>query len=382
MFSRKPQWGVFISFGLYSFAFGALFPRLGDLQLQLGISQTILGLSIIGISLGVQISLIIAGRIIDIIGFRRSMLWGVPLVSLSEIMAATARAPIHLFTALFFTGLCIGLIEVAVNLEADRVEHQLGRRIMNRSHAFWSFGFFLAGLSGALIAQIGLSAFHHLAGFFIANSILAIMLFRNYQPAPRRPNDEGGHILFARPTKPILWLVALSLSAMLLEGAGIDWSVIFMRDIFATPPFISGLALALFAISQFGVRYVADGFVERFGPEKIALYSILILGCGVLAVSLSPHPLIALLGFCLMGGGTAVIFPLTISAAAQLADRSSAVNVASFAQLSFVVFLLAPPLLGAVADLFGIRISYAIGLPLVLVSLLTVSSLGRANRDR
>ena len=382
MFSRKPQWGVFISFGLYSFAFGALFPRLGDLQLQLGISQTILGLSIIGISLGVQISLIIAGRIIDIIGFRRSMLWGVPLVSLSEIMAATARAPIHLFTALFFTGLCIGLIEVAVNLEADRVEHQLGRRIMNRSHAFWSFGFFLAGISGALIAQIGLSAFHHMAGFFVVNTVLAIIIFRHYKPAPKRSDDEGGHILFARPTKPILLLVALSLSAMLLEGAGIDWSVIFMRDIFATPPFINGLALALFAISQFGVRYVADSYVERFGPEKVALYSIIILGCGVLAVSLAPHPVVALLGFCLTGGGTAAIFPLTISAAAQLKDRSSAVNVASFAQLSFVVFLLAPPLLGAVADLFGIRISYAIGLPLVLLSFFTISSLGRANTSK
>ena len=375
MFTSRPHIGVFFSFCLYSFAFGALFPRLGDLQFQLGITKTVLGLSIIGISIGVQISLIAAGRLVDRIGFRRVMLWGVPLISFSEMLAALSSSPIHLFLALFLTGLCIGLLEVSVNLEADRIEYQLGRRIMNRSHAFWSFGFFLAGLSGAFIAQIGLTAFQHLAGFFILNSLIALIVFRHYEPAPKRPDDEGEHILFARPTKPILLLVALSISAMLLEGAGVDWSVIFMRDIFATPPFVNGLALTLFAMSQAIVRYVGDHFVDRYGPEKVTLYSVLILGTGVLAVSLAPHPAVALIGFSLIGGGSAVIFPLTISAAAQLKDRTSAVNVASFAQFSFVVFLLAPPLLGTVADLFGLRMSFAITLPLVALSLVTVSAL-------
>ena len=38
-------------------------------------------------------------------------------------------------------GLSVGPLEVAVNLEADRVEYGLERRIINRSHAFWSLGF-------------------------------------------------------------------------------------------------------------------------------------------------------------------------------------------------------------------------------------------------
>ena len=122
---------------------------------------------------------------------------------------------------------------------------------------------------------------------------------------------------FSRPTKPILMLVALTLSAMLLEGAGIDWSVIFMRDVFATPPFISGLALALVAFSQFIVRFFADDFVERYGPEKVSYWSVITLGIGVSLVSFAPDPLVALAGFSLLGAGTAVIFPLAISAAAR-----------------------------------------------------------------
>ena len=92
------------------------------------------------------------------------------------------------------------------------------------------------------------------------------------------------------------------------------------------------------------------------------------LGVGVSLVSFAPTPSAALVGFSLLGAGTAVIFPLTISAAAQRTDRSLAVNVAALAQLSFVVFLLAPPLLGAVAEFFGIRVSFGIGLPLVVLS--------------
>jgi MFS family permease len=57
---------------------------------------------------------------------------------------------------------------------------------------------------------------------------------------------------------------------------------------------------------------------------------------------------------------------LAVSAAAQRTDRPAAVNVAAIAQVSFVVFFLAPPLLGFVAEYLGIRNSYLICLPLLL----------------
>jgi MFS family permease len=85
----------------------------------------------------------------------------------------------------------------------------------------------------------------------------------------------------------------------------------------------------------------------------------------------------ALVGFALIGMGTSVIFPLAMSAAAQRTDRPAATNVAALAQISFVAFLLGPPLLGYVAEHFGIRWSFGIGLPLVVLSLLTANALGR-----
>ena len=84
----------------------------------------------------------------------------------------------------------------------------------------------------------------------------------------------------------------------------------------------------------------------------------------------------ALIGFALMGVGTSVIFPLAMSAAAQRTDRPAATNVAAVAQLSFVAFLLGPPLLGFVAEHIDIRWSFGIVLPLVVVSILCAGALG------
>ena len=71
--------------------------------------------------------------------------------------------PLVFFLLLMPVGLVIGCIEMIINLEADRTEHLVGFRIMNRAHAFWSIGFFAAGLFGAWMAQLGISPQVHLA---------------------------------------------------------------------------------------------------------------------------------------------------------------------------------------------------------------------------
>ena len=162
---------------------------------------------------------------------------------------------------------------------------------------------------------------------------------------------------------------------MLLEGAGSDWSVIFMRDVFATPPFVSGIAFAIGAFTQAMTRFFADSYVDRFGPTKVARILLTTLGIGACAVTFAPHPAVALLGFALMGVGTSAIFPLAVSAAAQRTDRPAAANVAALAQISFITFLFAPPMLGFVAEHFSIRHSFGVGIPLVIVSFLTLRSL-------
>jgi MFS family permease len=149
-----------------------------------------------------------------------------------------------------------------------------------------------------------------------------------------------------------------------------------MTKVFAVSPFLAGFAVALGAFTQAATRFFADAFVERYSPTAVSRVLLTILGIGTLLVFLKLDTWVSLVGFGLMGMGTSVIFPLAMSAAAQRTDRPAATNVASLAQISFVAFLLGPPLLGYVAEHFGIEWSFGIGLPLVVLSLVFATALG------
>ena len=371
---------VFACFFLYSFCMGGFFPRLAEIQRAMGVGEGALGLALIGVAAGTLISLSFGAQFIERMGHRRTLLGLLPALPLFYVAASHATTPLLMFLCLFPAGILVGAVEVVVNLEADRVEHMSGRRIMNRSHAFWSIGFFSASAIGALMAYLGVSPQLHLAGVVLVVFAITVLLLGKFEAAPLREADHHHADIeaprFATPTAAILVLVVVTLPAMVLEGAGFDWSSIYMRDVFGSSAFWGGVAVATGAAAQALTRYFADGFVERHSPVFVARALLSVLALGDVMVFVAPMPWASLLGFALMGVGSSAIFPLAMSAAAQRTDRPSTVNVASLAQTAFVSFLLAPPLLGFVAQSLGIRWSFGIALPLVLASLWLAGVLG------
>jgi cyanate permease len=372
-----PAQRVYAAFFLYAFSLGGLFPRMGEIQQRMGVGEGALGLALIGTACGTMVSLTWGHALIERVGYRRCLLWLLPATAMWYALASWPTAPWVLFAVLLPAGVGVGALEIIVNVEADRVEHGLGRRIMNRSHGFWSLGFFAAGMVGAGSAWLGISPQLQLSATVLLVGLATLLLLGRFAPSNPRPQAAGAAMAprFARPTRAIFWLVCLTFSAMVMEGASIDWSSIYMRDVFGAAPFVAGLAVATGALAQACARFAADHFVERYSPQAVARVLLLTLGLGVLVVFAALHPAASLLGFALMGVGTSAIFPLAMSAAAQRHDRPAAINVAALSQLAFTAFLLAPPLLGFVAEHWGIRYAFGLGLPLVVVSWWSVASL-------
>jgi len=373
-----PQHRVFAGFAIYAFGLGNIFPRLPDIKASMGVQEGALGLGLIGTPVGTLIALTFATPLLEHIGFRRALLGAIPLMAVGYAIAVHAPDPLTLFLLLVPIGLLIGSTEVILNVEADRTEHLVGFRIMNRAHSFWSIGFFAAGLFGASVGQLGVSPQLHLAVVVPITTIAVALLLGDYRPAPRRAGGSAQAVpAFARPTGAILVLVAVTLSALLLEGAAIDWSAIYMRTVFDSSPFLSGFAVAIFAFSQATTRFFADSFVDRHSPSGVARVLLAIMAIGVLLAFFAWIPVLSLLGFAVIGVGSSAIFPLAMSAAAQRTDRSAAINVAALAQTSFVTFLAGPPLLGFVAEHWGIRWAFGLGMPLIAVSFLMAGALGK-----
>ena len=207
-----------------------------------------------------------AGGFIEKIGHKKIVLFGIPWIGLTEI-GVTLAPSIYLFFG-FWTlcGIAIGMLEIVLNVEADRTEQMVGFRVMNRSHAFWSFGFFTAGLVGAGTLQMGISSTYGLIAVNIFAWVATWVVFIGFKPTPERNKSAEPASKFVRPSLGILTLVAFTLSAMLLEGASADWSVIFMQENFRMPAFVNGMAFAIGALAQAITRFFADGYIDKFGP--------------------------------------------------------------------------------------------------------------------
>ena len=366
----NPQLVVFVGFFIYAFSLGAMFPRLDDIQTSLAIDKAELGLLLLCIPLGLQVTLVFADRLVRAIPLKNIICIGIPSICFMQF-AAVAINQISFFA--FFLIVCgafVAVVEVAINLEADRVEHALGSRIMNRSHAFWSIGFFSAAVVGALFSQFKVMLEIHFLLICVISFVTSKIIFKDYVVASPRHANVTKIKKFSLPTGPIFVMVLFTMAAMLVEGASIDWSVIFMREIHYASPFLSGFSLAMAAFSQALIRFFGDNLLNKFGPTFISIASLFFMSLGVILVILSSSSILAILGFLFMGAGSAVIFPMAISIAASRNDRPAETNVASLTQFAFGMFLLGPPILGFIGEAYSLRWSFSLCIPLLILSCL------------
>ena len=373
----QPHHRVFAAFAIYAFGLGQIFPRLPDIKFSMAIEEAALGLALMGISVGTITALTLSTVLVTKIGHRIAMLALVPAMALCFAIASFATEPLTFFFLLVPAGLCIGAVEIIINVEADRVEAGMDRRIMSRAHAFWSLGFFGAAAYSAIMVKFEITPQTQLITSIPICILLTWLCLQAFQPATIRATDSHDKPpIVAKPTFAIMILVGVTLSSMLLEGASIDWTAIYMDSVFVAIPEMGAIGVATAALSQGMVRYFGDRFVDRFAPTPVARGMQTIMALGIITVFFAPDPLVALVGFAMIGAGNAMMFPLAMSAAAQRTDRPAAINVAALAQFSFVTFLLAPPLLGFIAEHFGLRWTFGIGLPLVVLSFALSGALG------
>jgi MFS family permease len=374
----KPHYRVFACFFLFALSLGALLARLPDVQQSLGLDKAQLGLMLIGMAIGSLVSLSVGAQWVDRMGARLTAIVTVLGTTFCYALIPWLPNAYLVFATLFVAGILAGLLEINLNLEADRIEAQIGKRVMNRAHGMWSLGFFVTALLGAGIRQAGVPVTVHTGAAFVLVAMASLILLPGMTNAPHRPDakphEEGEHRI-ALPNWGLLPLCIIGIAAFLIEGTGVDWSVIYMRDAFAVEPLIAGLSLTAFTGMMTLGRLFADPVVDRFGPRAVATTLLSVAALGSLLIGIAPHPYVAIVGFGMIGVGCSCVYPLAVSAAAQRTDRPSAVNVAALAQVSFVVFFLGPPLLGFVAEHFGIRVSYLSVLPVIVAGLLLCGAL-------
>ncbi|WP_065373892.1 MFS transporter [Ensifer adhaerens] len=372
---------IMLIFFLQPIAFGAWLPRIPDVQQKLGLGPAELAIALLGMPVGILLTLPFAGPFVAWIGGRATILYGF-VVFLALVWLPTWASSIEvLFVALAIVGVALATLELGLNVEADAIEKQSGQLIMSTCHGFWSLGI----MTGSLIG-VGFAALH-VAPEWAVPLTAAVMLPISVFFARKLPLLQTGEATAAEapsrrrlPSFALLGVCFFVFGITMTEGAVADWSAVFLRDVFGLSGASAGFGYSIFAFMVAAGRFAGDRLKASYGPVAVARACGIASIAGLLLVVASPAAWAALAGFAAMGFGVSVGFPLAVTAAADQKDRPAAASVAILSFIALLGFLLGPPLIGLIAEHSDMRFGLGVLVPFLAVSLLLTGRLKPAAR--
>jgi MFS family permease len=357
------------------------FARIPDVKQQLGLSEGTFSIALLSMAVGALIAQPMAGVVIGRLGSRTVTSVMALVFCATVILPGFATSLPLLMLALFLVGAGNGALDVSMNAQAALVEHRYQRSIMNSFHAFWSVGGLIGATIGGLAAARGLSVANHFMIAAVVAAVVMLVAIRGLLPDGPAVTGKAGashEPAFALPTRALLPMGIVALCALISEGAIGDWGAIYLREWLGSTAAVAAVGYSVFALMMAGGRFAGDWLTTRFGSSQIVRAGGGLVILGIALVVIGSVPWVAIIGFGLVGAGVSCIFPLILSAAARTPGVAPGAGIAAMATAGYTGFLVGPPLIGILAELFSLRGALGVlGLFGVIIVLLASSVRGR-----
>ena len=345
-------------FFLFGFCFASWASRIPAIQQKLNLTETELGLVLFSLPIGLFVSLPISGWLVSNKGSKTVICIASVFYACMLVTLGFAASKYQLMGCLFLFGLAGNIGNISINTQAVNVEALYKRNIMASFHGVWSLAGFAGAAFGTFVTSIGiLPAYHFIMVLIVATSII-VVAFRFLVPVDIKATEKTPS--FAWPDKSLLTLGLIAFCSMLCEGAMFDWSGIYFKKVVLAKPSLVGAGYTAFMCTMAISRFVADYFTFRFGFKRIVQASGLIIMSGLLLAVFLPTFYASIIGFLLVGVGVSSIVPLVYSAAGKSTLMSPGLAIASVSTISFFGFLIGPPLIGILAGIATLRLSFAV----------------------
>jgi MFS family permease len=363
-------------FALNGAAFATMISRIPAIRDELGLSASQLGFVLLAGSAGAVIAIPSAGAIVARLGPARTVRSGAIVACLGLAVAGfgggTVGSVAMVAAGLFALGAGSGVWDVAMNVEGAEVERRLDRTIMPRFHAAWSLGSVVGAGIGALAARLALPLGIHLgvtAVLVLAAVLVAVVFFIPVTPAAQRPDRPHHRSALTAWREPRTLLIGVMvLSAALVEGVANDWLAIALVDGYGTTHTVAAIGFGVFVTAMTVARLAGTWLLDRYG-RVIVLRACICFAIAGVAVVVVGSPLgLAFAGIALWGLGASLGFPVGMSAAAD-DERFAAQRVSVVASIGYLAFLAGPPLIGLLADRFGILRALSVIIATMVLSL-------------
>ncbi|GAB4021744.1 MFS transporter [Spirosoma migulaei] len=357
---------------------------------RLALNDANLGLLLLLLGGGSMLMMPISGWLVNRFGSRLVMACAALVMALVLPLLLILSSTTAMAVTLFIFGSSIGTIDVAMNAHGVQVQNLFGRPIMSSLHGLFSVGGLFGSLGLGFLMKLGLNPVYAIVSIAVLMILITLTQYKKLFPleleqqaiAKFSASDERPATVNRRFNwmhSSVLYLGLLCFAIFLAEGAILDWSAIFLRDIKGVAAEFAGAGYAAFSIAMATMRLAGDKLVASLTSKIVVVGGSVLGAVGLSLAVLSPWVVGAMLGFVLLGLGVANIVPVFFSEAGRLPGIPPTTSLPAITTIGYTGLLTGPALLGFIAHHFSLSIAFGFVILLLVVVAVNYGIKGAAN---
>jgi MFS family permease len=354
-----------IAVALVYFCMGLCFAtwasRIPDIKTALHLNDAMFGSILFALPVGQFLMMPFSGKLVTHFGSRKVLLFSIPAYTICLSNIGLVKEGWQLAIALFLFGLAGNLCNISINTQGVATERLYARPIMATFHGGWSLAGFTGALIGLLMINLKVAPYWH----FLTVILIVWTIFSINQPFLNRGRiglnkDEPKRKFFSKPDSALLQLGIIGFCSMASEGAMFDWSGVYFKDVVKAPSSLVILGYTSFMIMMATGRFLADHIISKIGRKRLLQICGVTISTGLFTAVLFPYLIPCTIAFMLVGLGVSSIVPTVYSAAGKHSKIPAGIALATVSSVSFLGFLMGPPLIGYISEIAGLRYSFAV----------------------
>jgi len=350
----KQRFFLSVFFFLSGVCFSTWASRIPTIKTDFGYNEAELGTILLFMPISSLIGLPLSGWLVSRYDSRVPMTAAFVLLAVALSLIGFAGSTFMLVSSICLFSFSMRIMSISINTQAIALQKQFDRKINGAFHGLWSTGGIVGvGISTFFVA-FNVSMSVHLLIVAVLTLLTTLISFRFLLRNDRStsPNKPG----LGKPDPYIVYLGLLVFFAAICEGGMFDWSGVYFREVVGVDLFTLGylIFMIFMALSRFG----SDRLIEHFGMSKTYMASASLVFAGIALAVIFPHFWPAIIGFCLVGFGTASIIPMTFLLAGASKKYSPGIAISIIATYSIVGMLIGPPMIGYIAHALNLRIAF------------------------
>ena len=316
---------------------------------------------LVAINFVVQFTVVfISAHFVDKIGYRTSIIIAHIAAALGLIFLTVLPEIMPPFIGILISTIIYaiggGIIEVLISPIMESCPTENKEKAMSLLHSFYSWG--QAGvvlLSTLFFKFIGIENWRILSLIWALIPIVNTFVFIKTPIAPLIPENESGMSTKELFLNKTFWLLMIMMACSgASEQAVSQWASAFAEKGLNISKTAGDLAGPMaFAILMGSVRAFYGKYGDRINLDRFMKLSTVLCIASYLMITLSPSPIISLIGCGLCGISVAIMWPGTLSKASAALRKGGTLLFGMLALAGDFGCTSGPTVAGIVSDLFG-----------------------------